>query len=156
MAEHGSPALNTQIESGHFDEKERPTEAAPTKVKAEDPEDEDEDIDALIEDLESQDGHADEDEEDEERDATGGRTIPDELLQTVSRPPPPFRAKQTDLICLCLATLANARTERMWPRYNHEPNVSNAMLTTPPCRTPVLVSLRPRLSPAARSMVSTR
>lgn len=88
MAEHGSPALNTQIESGNFDEKERRAEAAPAeapaaKPKVEDDEDEDEDIDALIEDLESQDGHGEEEEE-EERDQHGGRVIPEELLQTVS------------------------------------------------------------------------
>lgn len=83
MAEQGSPALNTQIESGNFDEKDRA--AAPTTTKqpkVEDDEEEDEDIDALIEDLESQDGHAEE-EDDEERDQHGGRVIPEELLQTV-------------------------------------------------------------------------
>lgn len=83
MAEHGSPALNTQIESGKFDEKERPVEHNPAPPKVEDDEDEDEDIDALIEDLESQDGHGDEEEE-EERDQHGARLIPEELLQTVS------------------------------------------------------------------------
>lgn len=83
MADNGSPALNTQIESGNFDEKERAAAPAPAKPKVEDDEDEDEDIDALIEDLESQDGHG-EDEEDEERDQHGGRVIPEELLQTVS------------------------------------------------------------------------
>lgn len=85
MAETASPALNTQIESGNFDEKtQRPVEeTAPTKVKAEVDDEEDEDIDALIEDLESQDGHGVEDEEDEERDQHGARLIPEELLQTV-------------------------------------------------------------------------
>lgn len=83
MAEHGSPALNTQIESGNFDEKQAPAEHAPAKPKVEEDEEEDEDIDALIEDLESQDGHAEDDEE-EERDQHGGRVIPEELLQTVS------------------------------------------------------------------------
>lgn len=88
-----SPALNTQIESGNFDEKaERPADPAPSKVKAEDDDDEDEDIDALIEDLESQDGHGADDEEDEERDQHGGRLIPEELLQTVSQPPLPSSA----------------------------------------------------------------
>lgn len=58
MAEHsatGAPALSTNIESGKFDEKAAP----PTepKKKVEEDEEEDEDIDALIEDLESQDGH---------------------------------------------------------------------------------------------------
>ncbi|KAI3398776.1 hypothetical protein diail_8643 [Diaporthe ilicicola] len=87
MADHAnSPALNTQIESGNFDEKHAaPVESAPPKQpKVEDDEEEDEDIDALIEDLESQDGHADDDEE-EERDEHGGRLIPEELLQTDTR-----------------------------------------------------------------------
>jgi hypothetical protein len=55
MADHpagGAPALSTNIESGKFDEKEviRPKHVA-------EEEEEDEDIDALIEDLESNDGH---------------------------------------------------------------------------------------------------
>lgn len=85
MADQGTPALNTQIETGGFDEKREANQ--PTNVnkpKAEDDEDEDEDIDALIEDLESQDGHG-LDEEDEEQDPHGGRVIPEELLQTVSK-----------------------------------------------------------------------
>lgn len=59
--QHTSPAINTQIESGKFSEKEAPQESVPAQKKelAED-EEEDEDIDALIEDLESQDGHVDE------------------------------------------------------------------------------------------------
>ena len=60
MADHsasGAPALSTNIESGKFDEKaaEQPAAYQP-KPKVVD-EDEDEDIDALIEDLESHDGH---------------------------------------------------------------------------------------------------
>lgn len=57
MAEHsttGAPALSTNIESGKFDEKAPHPE--PTKERIED-EEEDEDMDALIEDLESNDGH---------------------------------------------------------------------------------------------------
>lgn len=58
-----APALSTPIESHKFDEKERPVDAPPAaNPKVEDEED-DEDIDALIEDLESQDGHVDEEEE---------------------------------------------------------------------------------------------
>lgn len=80
-----APALHTNIESGKFDEKERPADAVPAK-KAEDDEDEDEDIDALIEDLESQDGAADDfDEEEENSSPATGRTVPEELLQTDSR-----------------------------------------------------------------------
>jgi H+-transporting ATPase len=70
MAELNStaPAVNAPIESGNLNEKEtRPADekpaAPPAKPKAEDDEEEDEDIDALIEDLESQDGHENEDEE---------------------------------------------------------------------------------------------
>ncbi|KAJ9141900.1 Plasma membrane ATPase [Pleurostoma richardsiae] len=79
-----SPALNTQIESGKFDEKD-PAPAAPaaSKPKVQD-DDEDEDIDALIDELESQDGHIDE--EDEENETPGsGRVVPEELLQTDTR-----------------------------------------------------------------------
>lgn len=88
----GAPALDTNIESGGFDEKRAPatdappaTEAAapPKTTKAEEEED-DEDIDALIEDLESQDGHQDDD-EDEERSPDGARTVPEDMLQTDSR-----------------------------------------------------------------------
>lgn len=68
MAESNSaaaPALNTPIESHRFEEKEKPMQGdapPPAKPKVED-DDEDEDIDALIEDLESQDGHVEEEEE---------------------------------------------------------------------------------------------
>jgi H+-transporting ATPase len=58
MAEHstaGAPALSTNIESGKFDEKE--AHAEPAKQRVEEEEEEDEDIDALIDDLESNDGH---------------------------------------------------------------------------------------------------
>ena len=63
MADQGtSPAINTQIESGKFSEKEAPQEPIHSSQKKElaEDEEEDEDIDALIEDLESQDGHMDE------------------------------------------------------------------------------------------------
>ncbi|KAI0137344.1 hypothetical protein BJ170DRAFT_678193 [Xylariales sp. AK1849] len=81
-----APALNTSIESGKFDEKERPTNTAPTTEKkaAEGDEDEDEDIDALIEDLES-DAAADDDEEEEHVSAGAGRVIPEDMLQTDTR-----------------------------------------------------------------------
>lgn len=84
----GAPALDMNIESGNFDEKraQPPTEAIPPKkdASAED-EEEDEDIDALIEDLESEDGHAFEEEEDETSPSTGGRVVPEDMLQTDSR-----------------------------------------------------------------------
>ncbi|KAK4457496.1 putative type IIIA plasma membrane ATPase [Cladorrhinum samala] len=82
MADHpttGAPALSTNIESGKFDEKE----TREKKPIVED-EEEDEDIDALIEDLQSDDGHAFE--EEEEGAAPGaGRVVPEELLQTDTR-----------------------------------------------------------------------
>ena len=88
----GAPALDTNIESGGFDEKRAhgtadappAAEAAPPKTTKDEAEDDDEDIDALIEDLESQDGHQDED-EDEERTPDGARTVPEDMLQTDSR-----------------------------------------------------------------------
>lgn len=84
-----APALNTNIESGGFDEKAQQQHAteqpAPTKEKVQD-EDEDEDIDALIEDLYSQDGAADDEEEEGENAAPGaGRVVPEEMLQTDTR-----------------------------------------------------------------------
>jgi len=82
MADHpagGAPALSTNIESGKFDEKEviRPKHVA-------EEEEEDEDIDALIEDLESNDGHG-AFEEEEEVQPGGFRVVPEELLQTDTR-----------------------------------------------------------------------
>ncbi len=54
----GVPTLSTDIESGKFSEKE--THPVPaTKQPIEEEEEEDEDIDALIDDLESNDGHGD-------------------------------------------------------------------------------------------------
>ncbi|KAK3985774.1 hypothetical protein QBC44DRAFT_334329 [Cladorrhinum sp. PSN332] len=76
----GAPALSTNIESGKFDEKDAHKEKKPI---VED-EEEDEDIDALIEDLQSDDGHAFEDEEDGAAPGAG-RVIPEELLQTDTR-----------------------------------------------------------------------
>jgi len=88
MAEHNSaaaPALNTPIESHRFDEKKAPLEGdvAPPRAKIEEDEEEDEDMDALIEDLESQDGH--EEEEEEEVVAGAERLIPEDQLQTDTR-----------------------------------------------------------------------
>ena len=87
----GAPALDTNIESGGFDEKSHQQEQAPAapalagKAEKVEPEEEpDEDIDALIEELESQDGHGDDEEEGEEQ-AGGGRSVPDDMLRTDSR-----------------------------------------------------------------------
>jgi H+-transporting ATPase len=82
-----APALNTSIESGKFDEKEaqhKNTEPNPAAKGAVE-EEEDEDIDALIEDLESQDGGGFEEEEEGEGTPATGRHIPEEMLQTDTR-----------------------------------------------------------------------
>jgi H+-transporting ATPase len=64
-----------------YDEKEaKPVEQKTTPPKAEEEEGEDEDLDALIEELESQDGHDMDDEEEEM--PGGGRSVPEDLLQT--------------------------------------------------------------------------
>lgn len=72
--------LNTNIESGTFIEKE----AHHTNSKPVEDEDEDEDMDALIDDLESQDGHIEEEEE-EDPTGAGARIVPEDLLQTNTR-----------------------------------------------------------------------
>lgn len=80
----GAPALHTNIETGGFDEKRGQVphhHAAPPKGPAHDDE-EDEDMDALIEDLESEDGHQ---EEEEEVQPGGARIVPEDMLQTDSR-----------------------------------------------------------------------
>ncbi|KAL2019447.1 hypothetical protein VTK56DRAFT_9652 [Thermocarpiscus australiensis] len=85
MADHstaGAPALSTNIESGKFDEKA--PEPAPAKQRVEEDEEDDEDIDALIEDLESNDGHGNFEEE-EEVSPGGGRVVPEDMLQTDTR-----------------------------------------------------------------------
>lgn len=80
----GAPALDTNIETGGFDEKRG--QAPPThahKAPVAEDEEPDEDMDALIEDLESQDGH--EVDEEEETQPGGGRVVPEDQLQTDSR-----------------------------------------------------------------------
>ncbi|KAM5342937.1 hypothetical protein ACJ41O_013903 [Fusarium nematophilum] len=81
----GAPALDTNIETGGFDEKrgQVPPTHPPAKQGAPAEEEEDEDIDALIEDLESEDGH--QFEEEEEVQPGGGRVVPEDMLQTDSR-----------------------------------------------------------------------
>jgi H+-transporting ATPase len=79
--------LNTTIESGEFDnEKVHHDDAAPaaTSKKAAEEEEEDEDMDALIDELESQDGHQEEEEEENANPATG-RVVPEDMLQTDTR-----------------------------------------------------------------------
>lgn len=83
-----APALNTNIESGHFDEKAGHNNTVPvsdTKPKVDEGEEEDEDIDALIEDLESQDGHGFDEEEEETNNPGTGRVVPEDMLQTDTR-----------------------------------------------------------------------
>lgn len=81
----GAPALDTNIETGGFDEKrgQAPPATHNPKAPVADDEEPDEDMDALIEDLESEDGH----EVDDEEEATpgGGRVVPEDQLQTDSR-----------------------------------------------------------------------
>ncbi len=78
--------LNTTIESGEFNEKEKHDEAAPaeTTKKPVEEEEEDEDMDALIDELESQDGHAEEEEEEHDNPVVG-RVVPEDQLQTDTR-----------------------------------------------------------------------
>lgn len=85
----GAQHLNSTIESGNFSEKlDAPVGGGiPPSSKnkpLEEDEEEDEDMDALIDELESQDGHAEEEEEEEENPATG-RVIPEDQLQTDTR-----------------------------------------------------------------------
>lgn len=54
-------------------------------IELDDDEEEDEDIDQLIEDLESQDGENADYEEEEAQQPGGARLIPEELLQTDTR-----------------------------------------------------------------------
>jgi hypothetical protein len=82
--------LNTNIESGEFDEKVHhdTTDTDPTFSKAHMPhmdEEEDEDMDALIDELESQDGHQEEEEGEAEATPGGGRVVPEDQLQTDTR-----------------------------------------------------------------------
>jgi H+-transporting ATPase len=82
--------LGTNIESGGFDSEkiaheDAPPAAAPEKkATVEDEEEEDEDMDALIDELESQDGH-EEDEEEEQHSPATGRIVPEDMLQTDTR-----------------------------------------------------------------------
>jgi len=83
---YGAPPnhLGTSVPSGAIDEKkgydEKPADLPPKKEIDEEEED-DEDIDALIEELESQDANIDLEEE-EVAQPGGARTVPEELLQT--------------------------------------------------------------------------
>jgi hypothetical protein len=77
--------LNTPIESGTFDEKAGQFDHSQPSLKQQVEEEEDEDMDALIDELESQDGHIDNDEEDEHASPGEGRQVPEDQLQTDTR-----------------------------------------------------------------------
>ncbi|KAK0127779.1 plasma membrane H+-ATPase [Cadophora gregata f. sp. sojae] len=74
--------LNTTIESGTFDEKTNHSDDPTPAKKPNEDEEEDEDMDALIDELESQDGHAEDDEEENQASAATGRVVPEDQLQT--------------------------------------------------------------------------
>jgi H+-transporting ATPase len=90
VANTGAPNhLNTNIESGHFDNEkvehhDASVPVATTKKPVDEDEEEDEDMDALIDELESQDGHQEEEEEEVDNPATG-RVVPEDQLQTDTR-----------------------------------------------------------------------
>lgn len=117
MAESNSSAvapghLDTNIESGKFDEKEPQIGSqGPSKPKAEeDIEDDDEDIDALIEDLESHDGHGQEDEEDE---TTPGckhwPPLPSPVARRARSSDRSHQLLPTDLMCVVWASWYQSR-----------------------------------------------
>jgi len=74
--------LNTAIEPGSFDEKQHDQ---PSVKKPVEDEEEDEDMDALIDELESQDGHAEEEEGEDDQSPATGRIVPEDQLQTDTR-----------------------------------------------------------------------
>ena len=78
--------LNTNIESGDFDEKVRHgSDPDVSRPQYHNDEEEDEDMDALIDELESQDGHQEEEEGEAESTPGGGRVVPEDQLATDTR-----------------------------------------------------------------------
>ncbi|KAF1961507.1 plasma-membrane proton-e [Byssothecium circinans] len=77
--------LGTSVPSGQIHEKEYNEKSLPPKNGLAEEEEEDEDIDALIEDLESQDAAIDYEDEEGAPAAGAARVIPEELLQTDTR-----------------------------------------------------------------------
>jgi H+-transporting ATPase len=75
--------LGTDVPTGELNEK-KDYGTTPEKTAAPSDEEEDEDMDALIEELESQDANVDDDEE-ETAQPGGARNVPEELLQTSTR-----------------------------------------------------------------------
>lgn len=85
----GSTRLGTEIPARDFDGVTERKQLDPTttekQIPLDDDDEEDEDMDALIEELESQDGHMDE-EDDADNELGGARPpVSDELLQTDTR-----------------------------------------------------------------------
>jgi H+-transporting ATPase len=74
--------LHTNIESGEFYEKTDEDISPEVSRQPFHDEDEDEDMDALIDELESQDGHQEEEEGEAETTPGGGRVVPEDQLQT--------------------------------------------------------------------------
>ena len=98
MAEDGAHSSNTSIEHpnhldtntepGDYDEKVHHDNADIDPAYSRKPEmdeEEDEDMDALIDELESQDGHQEEEEGEAEATPGGGRVVPEDQLQTDTR-----------------------------------------------------------------------
>ena len=82
------PVSNQEYVSEDMDnirEKRTPSPPRPAAPPAADDEDEDEDMDALIAELESQDGAAEDEEEGSDMEGMSAKPVPEELLQTDTR-----------------------------------------------------------------------
>ncbi|KAJ9295294.1 hypothetical protein DTO271G3_6117 [Paecilomyces variotii] len=84
----GSTRLGAEVPARDFDGVTERKQIEPTtnekQLPLDDNDEEDEDMDALIEELESQDGHIDQEDE-ADNEPGGARPVPDELLQTDTR-----------------------------------------------------------------------
>lgn len=120
MAEH-SVAAPHGTAPGHFDEK-APVAAPALGGKYAEDEEPDEDMDALIEDLESADGHGEEEEE-EEATPGGGRVIPEDMLQTDTR----VGLTESEVLARRKKYGLNQMKEEKESEYNHvpSPNATN-------------------------------
>src|SRR5690606_33323451 len=76
-AAQAEPRVSEEHAAQHDEKKEHDPEGVPLE--------EDEDIDALIDDLESEDGHGFEEDDDEAVAGSSARPVPEELLQTDTR-----------------------------------------------------------------------
>ena len=77
--------LGHNVPSGQFDGNHDHEKMGHHNEKAPVEDEDDEDMDALIDDLESQDGHVEDAEEEEETVAGGARPVSEEMLQTDTR-----------------------------------------------------------------------